>query len=251
VPIGPVRESTTRIVELSYECGSAGIASSWLELEPVGVIGPHWIGQGYWQLVLPQRQLLLIGPDRYAFEYFWSWEDWFWRRRPLLEQSDLEAWSGGRPQPAVPIHTNRYLFSALGTPAALNALVWDRSTILLISSGTVLLIGLALLQAPRARHPANLLVLAVLITAGALWRLDAAVVLAQAAFVGMLLVLMGALLKLLLSGRATARSIVRPGPSSIVDRGSSRTQLHQPPGVGSGSSTQAATQLELAQESQH
>jgi hypothetical protein len=245
------RNGQQAVVEVLYQCGVTGTIAARRQLDAPVLLDCDSTRFSYWQLVLPGHQFLVSSPTNFSPAYTWTWAQPFWRRQPLLEQADLEMWSGARSERAMAIDSNRYLFGSLGPPVRLDVLTLDRSLLVLLSSGAVLVAGLLLIQFPRVRHPTSLLVLAVLVLAAVLARLDAAIVIAQAASVGVLLVLLAGLLKWLLPYRGASHVVVRRSQSSIVERGSTKSQGQALAIAGSGSSTKATPHLELAQDSQH
>jgi len=188
--------------------------------EPTGPLqltslrGASGVFVSYWQLVLPRHLHLLTDPAGLTPEYRWIWQrpGPFWKRRPNQTQRDLELWIGATRAEPLPTETNQYLFSSFGSPATIHVWVISRSILVLLASGFVLLVGLTLVQVPAARHPAVLLVLAVLATAAALVRPGYGVLLAQAGFAGLMLVIVS---------RVAERLLVRKRSTVQVSRASS------------------------------
>ena len=114
----------------------------------------------YRQVVLPGDACLLSASDEYVPEFAWSWRDFFLVRRPLLAQADLETWSGARHDTPVPERANIYLYSGFGSAPTLELTTAERTTVVLLAAGGVLLYCLALLYLAPMSRPALVLVVA-------------------------------------------------------------------------------------------
>lgn len=174
-----------------------------------------WVRRSYWQLVLPQDEHVVVAPESCTSEFTWGWSDYFWGRRPLLEQFELETWSGALHLASVPLGTNRYLYSAFGPINTAELRTAGRAWIVLFASGWVLIVGLVLIYVPAARHPALLVVLAMaLMGVYAVWPV-AALLVAQAALLGLGLALLAAALQWGL-GRAARAAAAPPPPQTTA-----------------------------------
>lgn len=172
---------------------------------------PQWdsdvaVHRLYWQLVLPYDELLVLDPPSLSPEYEWRWQALYLSRRPLWEQKDLEDWCGAQREPALPAASRRYVFSALGIPTEVRLTTLTRSMGVLLAAGLVLCCGLLLLYAPRLRHPALLLVGAVLLAAAGGLYPEAALLGIQGATPGLVLVLIAVVLQARLGRRRSEES---------------------------------------------
>ena len=220
----------------------------------ISLMGPqiksaNWVQQLYWQVILPANEHLLSAPPHFSSESTWVWKNLYWQRKPSLEQHELEALLGSSSQANGALKsgetpeqlatreqarlnaTNRYLFSTAGVVGPLEVYSISRARLVFFASFPLLAGGLLLIYFPAARHPAVLFALAVLVASGSLIDPDTALLLAQAASLGVALAIMAAVM---------ARTSVRPVPSTIAVRGSSRaiersaTEMYQrAPGTGS------------------
>jgi len=192
--------------------------------------GDLWVHRLYWQLVLPQNEHVLTAPGGLISENRWTWGGYLWRRRPLLDQQELEAWVGAPSRTPVPEGTNQYLFSSLGGVERCELRTAGRTWIVLIASGAALVAGLLLIYVPRSRHPGTLLVLGiVLLCVGQLWP-EPTVLFAQAAGLGLAMTLLAGLLE---RGVARRRRVVLfPEPGSAAPEKGSSDTLYQPRGSG-------------------
>ena len=99
-------------------------------------IGPDvWVRQMFWQLVLPGNEHLIASPDGFTGECVWDWQGFYWGRQPLLDQSQLEQWSGAVPRDSLPERDNVYLFSTLGDLHQAEIHTASRAWIVLWASG--------------------------------------------------------------------------------------------------------------------
>ena len=206
-----------------------------LSLELPHLEGEVWVQRTYWELLLPQTEHVIVDPGGFTAECRWGWTGSFWGRKPLLEQAQLEAWSGAsRPVP-MPKATSRYLFSRLAPVTRCELRTANRWVIVLVASSIVLVAGLLLIYFPACRHPAALLLAAVVLLAAAALFPGPALLASQAAGLGLALALLGGLLHRLLGpGRG---ELARREASSSVFEGSSTQAQHAPPAVGKDAST--------------
>ena len=179
----------------------------------------------YRQVVLPGDACLLHASDEYVPEFAWSWRDFFLVRRPLLAQADLETWSGARHDTPVPERANIYLYSGFGSAPTLELATAERTTVVLLAAGGVLLYCLALLYLAPLRRPALVLVVAcAALTLGILYP-DAAPLALQAALFGLLLSFTALLLDRNVSRRRgrTVRQVL--DQSSVGGVNSAKTRI--------------------------
>ncbi|HTN76940.1 MAG TPA: hypothetical protein VL096_16895 [Pirellulaceae bacterium] len=228
---------TSRVVELWYTFNNRRPRMGSMEL-----VAPHVQGAGdarraYWQLILPDNEHLLLDPADLTPDMTWRWRGTHWSRVGTLSQSDLEAWSGARPQSELPTATNSYLYSTFGSLQTLQVRTELRRNMLLGWSGLALVIGLAMLYLPAGRHPALLLVAGVSLVALAGWNPDLAILFAQATVVGLGCVLLARLMRSLFAPRRATSVVLRAPANSGVEHRS--TEQHIKPEHGSHATTAA------------
>jgi hypothetical protein len=210
-----------------------------------------WLQRMYWQLVLPTDEHLIGAATDLTPEFEWKWSGLGLGRKSIWDQADLEKWSGATPADSLPPATNRYLFSTIGSPANFSAATAARWQIVLLSSGAVLIIGLLVLYVPRAARPAMLVAVGVFTLTLMIWTPAAAMLFAQAAILGVILLLLAGILRHSLTRRRAMGHIVANGSSSVIDRSSVRRNLRPRDMVGAAS-TSATETLDLpAAGSQH
>lgn len=226
VKLTPDPENRPHLLEIIYHGPRrAGRGQMSLELPRVG--DGVWTRRTYWQLILPRDEHVVVEPTNCTPEFHWGWNGMFWGRVPTMGQSDLEGLITADERDSLPNQTSRYLFSSLGPIERVDLRTADRTKIFLAGSGVVLLVGLGLIYFQAVRRPAVVFVLAVAICAAAAIHPTSALLLAQAASVGLALALLAGLLHRALS-RHGRRPVRQEAFSSILDRGSTETQLHSP-----------------------
>jgi hypothetical protein len=181
----------------------------------VDALGPR---QWFWQLLVPSREHLIMADPKLTSANRWVRSHWFWHRAASQLQPRLEFWTGAIQQPAVPDGMNEYLFGSIGRMTHLHVRTCRRHTLVYGASALTLSLGLALMYWPPLRHPAMLLLLAVLLASATLLFADVALLVSQASLLGVLLALLASLTWLILQpfgrGASDARWIGRPAPDS-------------------------------------
>jgi hypothetical protein len=202
------------VLELWYSLDVPGRHTGWSSerLQAAVIEGGGPPRRLYWQLLLPEDEHLVALPTGLAPEMAWSAEHWFVARSPTLDQRQIEGLLGASRQPLLPRGANEYLFGALGQAPSLSVVAVHRRLLLASASGSVLLLGLALVHVPRLRHPLALLVLAVGLGALALAFPDLALLAGQMALLGILVALAAAVWAWLGLGR----TLWTPSPAREV-----------------------------------
>ena len=203
VPLTADVESPRYVLSLQYHF--PGPRPSWgaMRFDFPSLGGDAWIRRAYWQLLLPPEEHLVVSPSQLTGEFVWGWNHFYFGRQPVLSQTDLELWAGlgsvgSTPAPA---GMNAYLFSSLGRIGPCEVATAGRSTIVFISSGIALLVGLLLIYVKAARHPIVLLVAAAILAGLTATYPELALMAAQASAVGLALALLAVFLRQLTAGR--------------------------------------------------
>jgi hypothetical protein len=244
----PLSANPTRgrhLLEVQSEFPPQRRAPGHLSIELPRLAGDVRVDWLYWQLVVPWNEHVIAAPQGLTSEFAWQRDGYFWGRKPLLDQSELASWVGLEPgadgsQNKVVSHgVNCYLFSSMGNLERCELRTAWRSWILLSASGAALVAGLLLIYVPLTRHPGALFVATiVLLYVGILYYPEPALLLAQAASLGLALALVAGLLQRSVA-RRRRRVAVLETPSAVLERAS--TQSHYLlPTAGTQSSTQAA-----------
>ena len=224
------------VLELRYQLLQPTGGPGQIMLESPQIRGSSWIQRKYWQLALPRNEHVLAENGEWTGEYAWGWDGFGWGRVPLLDQLQLETWSGASHQTVLPEGTNQYVYSGVGPTSELTVWTAGRSLIVLVGVLAVLVMGLLLIYVARCRHPACFFAAAVVLAAFGLLLPEAAVLLRRPARSALLAV--GAVLRARSMARRRPKSVVVRGvANSSVDRTLSHARIPRPVGLGSHSST--------------
>lgn len=204
-----------------------------------------WPRRTFWQVVLPPDEQLWMTPANFTSENIVGWHNGRWASRPLLSLAELESWSGAQHDPDLPSAAHQYVFSTTDGEHSLDLQLARRSVVVLAASGLVLLVSLAGVYLPAVRRPAVLIAATLAVAAAAAIYPQAALLLAEAAALGILLAVLALGLKYWLATRRTPTRVIRSGPSSILERGSTRTQPHYRGSVMGSLSTTSAAKLSV------
>ena len=240
VPVAPSANELVVEVWYSIPQRASGLSASLASLMPPVLQGAGQARQCYWQICLPTREHLLVEPAGFTPELAWTWRSLFWERLGTLDQTSLERWIGASQQTAIPAEMNSYLFSAFRSPQSMDLLVLPRSAILWTIGGTVLVVGLLLLNVSALRRPSVLLALAVVLAAAGLSWPTSALLLAQGAAVALLVVLLSALWQWSLTGRTPY------APSAVPPTEPKSTATSPPPRPEPVPATTATAPMSLA-----
>ena len=214
-------------LEARYVYSGAPSRPGRVSMELPRLEGEVWVRRMYWELVLPSNEHVVVGPEGFTAEYEWGWNRSFWGRRPAMDPWQLEEWSGAEQLNDMSESVSRYLFSRPGPADRGELRTANRWLIVLAASSAVLLGGLLLIYVPASRHPAGLLVVALVLVGASISYPGPALLTCQAASLGLALALLGALLHRAL-GRSRGTVGAREPSSSILDRHSTQAQYRQP-----------------------
>ncbi len=193
VNLAPEEAPRERVLDLGFFSRSRPPRGR-MHVELPGLAEDVWVRRCYWQLVLPGNEHIVTGPKDYTAEYEWKWNRLWWGRTPTMEQADLEELVQVDSEAPVPRGMSQYLFSAFGPAKPVDLVTACRSWIVGGASGLALLIGLAVIYLPAARHPlAGLVAVIAVVGAAVVWP-GASLLAAQAAGMGLVLSLLGAIL---------------------------------------------------------
>jgi hypothetical protein len=224
------------VLELRYHFPEARPPRGDMDLEFPRLGADVWVRRLYWQLILPANEHLIGDPDGFMGECVWGWRGYFWGRQPLLDQSQLESWSGAANGAALPERANLYLFSSLGKVGQAEVRTAGRTWLVLWASGVALVAGLLLIYVPACRHPASLLAAGIVLAAVGLAAPEPTLLLAQAAVLGLALTLLAGLLERSV-GRRRGRVLRKEPLSALVEVSSTHTAHY--PGVAGQAPTES------------
>lgn len=187
IPLRGAGHVRSHVVDLQYRVQRDPRPRGACALIPPGVEAGVWCRRTNWQVLLPPQEHLLACPAEYLADYSWRWQPWLLARVPLLDDRQLEVWSGATPRDLLPAQANRYVFSLLGPPLTLHLQTARRSVLVAWGSGALLTVSLLWLHVPRLRHPGLLLVIAVMLLALAWIEPEPAILLGQGSLAGLCL----------------------------------------------------------------
>ena len=243
LPPGPEHQS--HVLEIRYQWHGAAERSHFIDARWPHFAEGVWVQRMYWQLVLPSTEHLIFAPAELTPEFNWKWSGLGWGRQASLDQAELEKWSGAMTAEPVPDATNRYLFSAMGSPMKICATSAARWQIVLVSAAAALGVGLLLLYVPLGRKAGTLLAIGIVMLALSASMPDAAVLFAQAAMLGLGLVVLAGLLRQSMARRRAMGSVISGGSGSSVERKSSIRRKIRPLEMAGAASTSATETLDL------
>jgi len=189
----------------------------------------------YFTLILPADEHLVIGSGELAEESAWRWSGWGWRRLPTLSDAALETWIGASHQRGAARSANRYLYSTFGPLGTVSAVTAQRHWLVLPASLAALICGMLLIYVPLLRRPLTLLALAVALGAVGVTYPEPVMILAQAAALGVALVVVAMWLEWFIVRRRLAPAVVR-GATGGGEPRSTRNASAGAGGAGSGTS---------------
>ena len=157
------------------------------EMKMAAIKGANWIRELYWQVVTPSNEHLIWSSDRFALHNQWKPGRYSWERRPEFTQSELESWIGATPQSQPPASCNTYLFAGFGESRSLALRTAKRRSLLAVGSGLYLAMYFFWIWTPvDIRRLAMLPIMATLVIV-ALLNPGLAVLVCQAAALGVAL----------------------------------------------------------------
>ena len=163
-------------------------------LTPPQIDGSTALSQIYWQIVLPADRHVVGGPAQMNSASQWQWLRGFFGRQPIKLQSELEEWTNATEQPGPTDAQNVYLYTGLLPVSSIELTTSPRWLIVLAASAIVLAISTLLMYLPTGRRNWVLAVLACAIAAGAIAYPTPALLVAQAAAIGLVLSVVAVLL---------------------------------------------------------
>ena len=141
-----------------------------------------------WEIVTESRLHLLAIPSEFTANYHLQWSGLTWSRQGMPTPRQLADWIGNAgDSPNRTAGGNRYVLSSINPQTSHTLILADRTNIVLVGAGLVLIVGLAFLYLPAARHPAVLLLGAIGLAAGGLAFPELAIVLANTFILGLIL----------------------------------------------------------------
>jgi hypothetical protein len=186
--------TATHTLELRYQQMTSDRLITRRLLTPPRWVGASSLSEIYWQIVLPGELHIVGSPQQLAASSQWQWLGNYWGRRPTLSNSELEAWVGASSHQAPSAAQNEYLFSGLGPVATIEVVTAPRWLIVFLASGGVLAVVLSWLYVPVVRRTSIVITVTFLLAALAAAFPTPAMLLAQAAVLGIALAVLAVLI---------------------------------------------------------
>jgi hypothetical protein len=175
-------------VEADGIAQSAGAMSlqSW---EAPALLGDVAWGRVFWQLTLPDGLVVLRGPANYSDENQVTWRESPLSVAPRSSQAELERWlAGSVASDAASPTSGRLLYSRLLAIEPISIQCGNRLMLTLLSSGSVMLIGVVIVASPRRVRVVGLFCVLILIAGFAVAEPVAALACVRASWLGFLFV---------------------------------------------------------------
>ncbi len=248
------RQEGRLIVELpnSLTANAAGTSSHTLELRyrrpaPVGLVTRHWftppqlvgtsaLSEVYWQVVLPGDRHVVRTPGQLVPVDTWQWFEVFWGRTATMTQAELETWVGTTSQLGPSATHNAYLYSGLAPMASIEMFTAPRWLFVLVASGAVLAVVSMWMYVPMVRRGWIGILLAVIVASLAVAYPGPAVLVGQAAVLGVILAAVALVLRRWMSPRTIALPLATSGSTNLRMRSSLRTDSYPTPSLVHSSS---------------
>jgi hypothetical protein len=229
-------DSREHLVELFYTFEPGRSPPGGMTLELPQVAGVDWVKRLYWQVVLPGGEELVAAPAGLTPEAIWGWHGVRWGNRPRLDTKDLEMWMDTSRSSQVPAGASEYLFSSFGPVEKVALRTTNRSLILLMASGIVLVGGLVWVYVPLVRRAWLVLPAVVVFAFFALAYPEPAIFVAQAAVLGLALAIVARHLYWIVIERRVAKGVVHGTAFFTADRSTTQTQPRRMEGSSHGGS---------------
>ena len=176
------------------------------------------LSQVYWQIVLPADEHIVQSPENLVSASQWQWLGSFWGRRPAMSQSDLEKWVGASAQIAPATTDSQYLFTGLLPVSSIAIVTAPRWLIVLLASSLAMALLAGWYYLPARTRPWMLIGMIAVIAAAAVTFPTAALLIAQAAVIGVVLAPVSIFLSRLLARptRRTLASSITPSSQRVL-----------------------------------
>jgi hypothetical protein len=235
-------------LELRYRhSASAGVVSR-RQFSPPQLVGMAALSEVYWQIILPGDMHVIRSPEQLTSVSQWQWLGVFWGQRPTKSQADLEKWVGATVLNAPAGRQHEYLFSGLAPMASIEVVTAPRWLIVLVASAAALALGLSWVYVPGVRRDWVVLGVACVIAGMAAAFPAPALLLGQAAVLGVVSALLAATISRLLARPARWVEPVK-GLGSSLRPPAPRPESSVLSSIGSAAST-APTQPMFSSESE-
>lgn len=152
IPVPATADRQSHTLEVVYRQPSPPGILRRVQIDPPLLEGEQAVGQVYWQVIIPSDTFLLGKPAQLTSASRWGWLGTHFGERAVLEQPELERWTGADVRlPPAPTE-NQYLFHGLARITSLEVVTVRRWLVVLAGSSAVLALGLLLAYVPGLRR---------------------------------------------------------------------------------------------------
>jgi hypothetical protein len=230
----------SHILELRYRRPAPSGLIARHEFTPPQLVGSSALSEVYWQVVLPGDRHVVRSPAALVPVEPWQWLEVFTGRHAAKSQSEMEEWAGATNQLAPSEAQNAYLYSGLAPVASIEMLTAPRWLVVLAASGLVLAVVSLWMYVPSVRRGWLGVLLAAVVAGLAVAYPAPAVLLGQAAVLGVILAGVSMWLQ-----RRLVRPLPRPsttsGSTNLRMRSSLRTDSYLSPALGAAGGGNASS----------
>ena len=207
------------LIELSYLCERGRPALGTMQFDVPRIESATRTMQAYWQLIVPRDEYLMTNPVGLTPQFTWSWQALYGQQRHLFSQQLQKQLNTSWRELPLPVGaTNQYLYSSFLELDRVQVRTAGQKMILLAFAGGSLIGGLMMMYMPTLRHPALLMLVAVVLFVSGVRYPETAVMAAQAGVLGLVLVLIGRLIQWYLLWRRRNDGIVYGSTGSSIER---------------------------------
>lgn len=235
-PNPAVVEPTTRTLEIRFRRPIQQALISRHRITPPRIDATTELSQIYWQIVLPADEHIIRSPEQLVSASQWQWLGSFCGRRPTMSQSDLEQWVGASSHQGPASADNQYVYTGLLPVSSVAFVTAPRWLIVLLASASAMVLICSWFYLPISTRPWMLVGVILVIVAAAIAYPTAAMLIAQAAAIGVVLGLLATLIARL--STRPGRRILAPAYSPSSQRvAAARTDSIVMPSVMAAAST--------------
>jgi hypothetical protein len=215
-------------LELRYRRSAPAGLVTRLSMTPPQLVGSSALCEVYWHIVLPGDRNILQASEGLIPVDSVQWLEVALGRAAAKSQEELEQWATASNQPEPSDTQNAYLYSAL-TPTSIELVTAPRWLLVLGMSGAVLLLTIAWIYMPVVRRAWIAVAVALAVAALAVAFPSQAVLLGQAAVIGLVASALAVLLKRWSAVRKVYAAAAGAGSTNLRTRSSLRTDSYYSP----------------------
>ena len=237
---GEARSAGHHTLELRYRRPAPEGLLTRYEFTPPQLVGAATLSEVYWQIVLPGDRHIVQAAGQLAPVDPRQWLEVFAGRLATMSQAELESWVGATSQMQPASAQNTYLFSGLAPVASIDLLTAPRWLIVLVASGAVLMAVSLWIYVPRLHRGWIVMLAALVLAALAVAYPGLALLVGQAAVLGVALGTIALLLQRWTASRTVATPPPATGSTHLRSRPTPRTDSYLIPSLSASSNATTA-----------